>query len=176
MDKRDFASLTTQEALRVAMFIEARNARIYEQFAELFGSFQDADSRTIADVFSEMAEEEYMHGTVLQERYTERFGDAACPITADEVEDLVELPHVPDGNIFAIARAGASTVPSTQGLAIALAAEEGALRFYRRLAELTEEPELATFYAELAHFEAEHVGDLRRKMEIARQSVSGEPV
>jgi len=174
MDKRYFASLTVQEGLYIAMQIEARNAGIYEQFAELFRSFPDSDSQTIASVFTDMAEEEYAHGTELQQRYSLRFGDAPCDVSLDQLQDLVELPQVPDGSIFAIARTGAATVPCNQALAIALAAEEGALRFYGRLAAVTEDPELSFFYQELGRFEADHVGELRRKMEFARDSSNGE--
>jgi rubrerythrin len=174
MNKRSFASLTIQEGLHVAMQIEARNARIYEQFAELFRSFPDVDSQTIAAVFSEMAGEEYAHGSELHARYTAHFGDAPCNVRVDDIEDLVELPRVPDGSIFAIARSGAATVPPIQAFAIALAAEEGAVRFYGRLAGTTEDPELSFFYQELGHFEAEHVGELRQRIELARGSVNGE--
>jgi rubrerythrin len=174
MDKRYFTSLTIQEGLHVAMQIEARNARIYEQFAELFKSLPDSDSQTIAAVFSDMAEEEYAHGNELHARYTAQFGEAPCTVTLDEVEDVVELPRVPDGSIFAIARTGAATAPRTQAFAIALAAEEGALRFYGRLAEITDDPELSFFYQELGRFEANHVGELRQRIELARDSVSGD--
>jgi rubrerythrin len=172
--KRHFTSLNTQEALRVAIFVEERNARIYRQFAELFGGFPDVDSREIAAVFAEMAAEEVSHGAQLENRYRQHFGQAPCEITAEEVEDLVELPHFPDGNIFAISRAGVSAAPRMQGLAIALAAEEGAVRFYERLAEIAEEPEFGEFYADLARFEAEHVAELRRKMKLAQDAVLGE--
>ena len=37
--KRDFASLSAQEALHVAIFIEERNADIYHQLAEMFAEF-----------------------------------------------------------------------------------------------------------------------------------------
>ena len=33
--KRDFAALSAQEAVHVAIFIEERNAEIYHQFAEI---------------------------------------------------------------------------------------------------------------------------------------------
>jgi rubrerythrin len=174
MNKRCFASLTIQEGLHVAMQIEARNARIYEEFAELFRSFPDPDSQTIAAVFSEMADEEYVHGTELHARYTARFGNAPCNVILDDIEDLVELPRVPDGSIFAIARTGSATAPRNQAFAIALAAEEGALRFYSRLAGTTDDPELSFFYQELGRFEADHVGELQRRIEFARDSVNGD--
>jgi rubrerythrin len=172
MAQRYFASLTTQEALCVAISVEVRNARLYRQYADLFGSFRNADSQEIALVFREMAEEEHGHEAELRARYAHRFGDEACDITADEISDLIELPQVADGNIFAIARAGAAPVPASQALAVAYAAETGAYRFYRRLAEVCNDPEIAMIYAELARFEAEHVEKMRFRLEIARAIAS----
>ena len=93
--KRDFASLTAQEALHVAIFIEERNAEIYTQFAELFAEFRDAESLQIAQVFHEMAEEERHHGTMLQERYFERYGTQHCIITEENIRELIEVPKLP---------------------------------------------------------------------------------
>ena len=174
MKKRHFASLTAQEALHVALLIEARNARIYQQFAELFASFPDQDSQAIAAVFTEMAEEEEVHGSELQACYAARYGETECGVTPEDVQELVELPRVPDGSIFAIARAGAATAPRAQALAIALATEEGALRFYRGLQEMTEDPELSLLYEELGRFEGEHVRVLRNRITLARQSVNSD--
>jgi len=110
----------------------------------------------------------------LQERYHARFGEAPCPLTEEEVDGLIETPNVPNGNVFAIARAGAAPAPCVQGLEIALAAEEGALRFYRHLSKITDDSELRSCYSELAHFEAQHADELRHKIEIARNSATGE--
>ena len=79
--KRYFASLTPQEALHVAAFIEERNAEIYHQFAELFAEFHDPESLEIASTFWDMAAEERNHGTELQKRYFDRYGTRPCAIT-----------------------------------------------------------------------------------------------
>ena len=52
--KRSFASLNPQEALHVAIFIEERNAELYQQFADMFTEFADSESLVIAEVFREM--------------------------------------------------------------------------------------------------------------------------
>ena len=75
--KRSFQSLLPQEALHVAVFIEERNAEIYHQFAEMFASFQDFASLEIASALWDMAAEELHHSTLLQERYTSRFGQSS---------------------------------------------------------------------------------------------------
>jgi rubrerythrin len=165
MGKRFFASLSTPEALCVAISVETRNARLYRQYADLFGAFGNRDSQEISSVFREMAEEESAHEAELQERYGDRFGDMPCSVTAEDVVDLIELPRVPDGSIFAIARAGAAIMPASQALAIAFAAEEGAYRFYRRLAETCDDPDLA-------QFEAEHVEQMRFRLNLARAITS----
>jgi rubrerythrin len=103
--KRDFASLTAQEALHVAIFIEERNAEIYHQFAELFAGFRDDESLEIASTFWDMAVEERRHGTDLQQRYFDRYGTRPCAITDDDVRDFIEVPQLNSGDIFAISRA-----------------------------------------------------------------------
>jgi len=60
--KRSFASLTPQEALHVAIFIEERNAEIYRQFAEMFAEFRDPESLEIAAAFWDLFNEERRHG------------------------------------------------------------------------------------------------------------------
>jgi len=56
--KRQFTSLTPQEALHVAIFIEERNSELYHRFAEMFVEFRDVESLEIASVFWDMAAEE----------------------------------------------------------------------------------------------------------------------
>ncbi len=172
--KRDFSSLSAQEALHVAIFVEERNSVIYSQFAELFRGFDEREAQEIADVFGDMAEEERQHGTELQERYFERYGSQPCSLTEEDIQDLIEVPQLSDGNIFAIARAGATQAPRSHALAIALKAEETALRFYHRLAQITDDAELCAFYTELSLFETDHVQDLRRQMELALRAADAE--
>jgi len=168
--KREFTSLSPQEALHVAIFIEERNHELYRQFADLFQQFGDPDSDEIADVFLDMAEEERGHGTLLQERYAQRYGEETCKITEEDIRELIEVPRL-ENDIFAIARAGATASPRHHALEVALAAEEGAERFYARLMEHTEDPDLYALYRELAAFENEHVALVRRKMEAARRDL-----
>ncbi len=172
--KRDFATLTPQEALHVAIFIEERNAEIYRQFAELFQQFGGPDSQEIAHVFKQMSDDEITHGTELQERYIERYGTHSCAITADEVEDMVELPRVPDGTIFAITRAQAAPAPRSQALALALAAEQAARHYYAYLMHVTEDEELAAPYHELGAFEDDHVSAVQQQIELIGHASKGE--
>lgn len=171
--KRDFASLTAREALHVAIFIEHRNADIYRQFGDLFDGFNDPESDEIAATFWDMAEEEDRHGTQLRQRYDNRFGSAPCAITEEEIRDSIELPKFDRGDIFAIARAQVSRVPSNKAFEIALAAEQSALKFYTRLCEVTDDPELHDLYEELAADEGDHTRALRKRMKQGLHAASG---
>jgi rubrerythrin len=171
--KREFTSLTPQEALHVAIFIEERNAELYQQFAELFAEFKDPDSLEIAQVFWDMASEERTHGTMLQERYFERYGTQACVVTEEDISELLEVPKLESGELFSFSRGHASIAPRTAALQVALEAEQTALRYYSQLVERTHDRNQRSMYAELANFEADHTEFLRRKLNDARRAVSG---
>ncbi|MFB3915951.1 MAG: ferritin family protein [Terriglobales bacterium] len=163
--QREFASLTPQEGLHVAIFIEQRNAELYRQFSELFREFKDSESLEIASAFVDMAEEERNHGRQLQERYFERFGASPCGVTEDEIRDFIEVPRLDDADLFAIVRSRATPAPRVKALEVAIEAERSALRFYGKLADITSDSKLRSFYLELAEFESDHVEFLERKIE-----------
>ncbi len=171
---REFASLSAQEALHVAIFIEERNAEIYTQFAELFAEFKDPESLQIAQLFWEMAEEERHHGTMLQERYFDRYGTQHCIVTEESIRDLIEVPRLDNGELFAIVRSNTAHAPRYKALEIALNAEESAQRFYARLIPQTGDESLRKIYSELAEFEDGHSRQLRRKIENARRAAGTE--
>jgi rubrerythrin len=172
--KRDFSSLSVQEALHVAIFIEERNADIYTQFAELFAEFRDPESLQMAQVFYDMAEEERHHGTMLQERYFERYGTQHCIVTEEDIKDLIEVPKLDNGEIFAIVRSRTAHSPRYKALEIALLAEESAQKFYAKLIPRTDDSALKKIYTELAEFEDGHSRFLRGKIDIARRAASAE--
>src|SRR5215472_16149657 len=125
--KRDFVSLTPQEALHVAIFIEERNADIYHQFAEMFAEFRDPESLEIASTFWDMANEERRHGTMLQKEYFDRYGTQPCAITEEDITDFIEVPQMHNGEIFTFSRLKAGRSPRQMALEIALNAEQSAL-------------------------------------------------
>jgi rubrerythrin len=172
--KREFASLTAQEALHVAIFIEERNAEIYTQFAELFAEFKDTESLQIAHIFWEMADEERHHGTLLQERYFERYGTRHCIVTEESIRDLIEVPRLNSGELFAIVRSKTAHSPKYKALEIALSAEESAHRFYSRLIPRTNDEALKKIYTELAEFEDGHSKFLRDRIAIAKRAAGTE--
>ena len=157
--KRDFVSLSPQEALHVAIFIEERNSRIYENFAQMFAEFRDAESQDIAAAFREMAAEESRHGSVLHQRYAERFGNRACALTDADIADVIEVPQLEDGEMLIIGH-----IPLQKALGVALVAEQQARRYYTRLSEHTQDPELRALYIEFAQFERDHEEFLEKKL------------
>lgn len=160
--KRSFQSLSAQEALHVAVFIEERNSEIYHHFAEMFASFQDFASLEIAGVLWEMAVEERHHSSLLQERYTALYGQASCMLTEADILEIIELPQLQDHDIFD-SNAAKSTA-HIRALNVALSAENQARDFYAELAQNAGEPGLRALYVELSGFEAEHVEFLERRL------------
>jgi len=173
--KRDFASLTAQEALHVAVFIEERNAEIYHQFAELFAEFHDTDSLEIASTFWEMADEERQHGTLLQKLYFERFGNAPCAITEEDIRDFIEVPRLHDGEIFCTSKLKNGRSPRETALEVAINSEQAAVRYYTRLSQITNDPELRALYHEFVTFETHHTDWLQNKIAETRRSASEKP-
>lgn len=168
--KRSFASLNAQEALHVAIFVEERNANIYRQFSEMFAEFRDAQSLELAAAFWEMSNEERGHGTALQQRYTDRYGTRACAVTEEDISDFIEVPRLENGRIFSVDEVKAGRSPREMALEIAAAAEEGALRFYKSLAETCPDAELRILYQEFVDLEASHSGWLDQKLTQLRQA------
>jgi rubrerythrin len=171
--KRDFASLTAQEALHVAIFIEERNAEIYHQFAEMFAEFRDPESLEIASTFWDMATEERKHGTLLQKRYFDRYGTRPCAVTEDDIRDFIEAPRLENGDIFTISRLKVGRSPRQMALEIAIAAEQNAFRFYSHLSETTENEDMRSLYREFAGFEGDHTAWLERKVAESRRTSGG---
>jgi rubrerythrin len=160
--KHSFDSLSPQEALHVAIFIEERNAEVYHHFAEMFASFQDAASLEIAAVLWDMAAEERHHGTLLQERYTTQYGLSACALTEANIIETIELPQLKDQEIFDASTG--SEVLQFRALNVALEAENQARDFYAELARTTEDADLRALYVELSGFEAGHVEFIQRRL------------
>lgn len=171
--KRTFASLSPQEALHVAIFIEERNAGIYTDFAEMFAEFREPESLEIAAAFWDMANDERRHGTMLQQRYMDRFGTRPCAVTEDDISELIEVPRLENGELFTLSKVKVGRSPREMALEVAAAAEESALRFYRRMAEATSDPDLKALYQEFVELESSHGSWLDQKIAQARRTAGG---
>ena len=153
---RAFTSLDPQEALHVAVHIEERNAGIYHRFAEMFTQFGDPESLEIAGVFWDMAVEEKRHSALLQGKYEERYGKTECALTEEDLREMIEVPRLDDGDVFA-AKGCAAAGPRERAMQVVLMAEKSANEFYTRLAEATKDGGLRRLYHELATMEDGHV-------------------
>ena len=153
---RPFSSLNPQEALHVAVFIEERNAEIYQRFAEMFTEFRDPESFEIASVFWDMAVEEKRHSSLLQSRYQEHYGNASCAMTEEDLQEMIEVPKLESSELFSPIEAGQATARQ-RALKVALDAEQNAQAFYRQLIEQTEDGALRRLYVELSTMEDGHV-------------------
>ncbi len=160
--QRSFVSLSSQEALQVAISIEDRNAELYHRSAEMFTEFGDEESLEIAAVFWEMAIEERGHSSLLKQRYTEVYGDALCHLTEQDLVELVEVPKLENGDLFA--PPGGMIPVRARALNVALQAEVDAQKFYERLAEQTPAGPLHILFQNLAQMEDSHVAYLEAKL------------
>lgn len=171
--KRTFNTLTVQEALHAAIFVEERNAEIYHRFAEMFVEFRDEDSLAIASVFWDMAAEERHHSTLLQHRYGELFGQQPCALTDDDIYEFIEIPRLEDADVFSGATALDHRSPKERALQVGLIAELSAQKFYAGLLENCQDPGQKRLFTELADFEGEHVAFLERKLAEASRQGTG---
>lgn len=158
--KRAFSSLNPQEALHAAIFIEERNAEVYHRFAEMFNEFRDSESLEIASVFWDMAVEEKRHSGILQGRYQERYGNGRCSLTEEDLQDMIEVPKLEDGDVFANGNT-TQTSARDRALQVALAAEKNAHDYYAKLVEQTVDEPLRRLYTELSMMEDGHVNYLQ---------------
>jgi len=160
--KRSFVSLSPQEALHVAIFIEERNAELYQRFAEMFAEFGDSESLEIASIFQEMSAEEEHHSSRLQGVYLERFGTAGCAMTEEDMVELIEVPRLEEVDFFAVP-GQQKHAPRDRALRVALSAERSAQKYYADLVEKTEPGVLRKLYRELAEMENGHVAAIEQK-------------
>lgn len=153
---RSFTSLNPQEALHAAVFVEERNAGIYQRFAEMFAEFRDPESLEIASVFWDMSVEEKRHSSLLQNRYVEHYGNASCTLTEEDLQEMIEVPKLESSDFFA-SPGVQQPAARERALKVALDAEKNAQEFYGQLLERTEDGELRRLYVELATMEDGHV-------------------
>ena len=145
-----------EQALRDAIQIEVRNAKIYGSFASMFSGYDEDVKR----IFLEMAEEEKEHEHVLRKRYEERFPGHGPPGTeGSEPTEVIETPELPDSEVFIF-----DSMDVRQALEAGLRAEKEAREFYRQLILTTTDESLQETYRELNEFEDSHVRTLEDKL------------
>lgn len=153
--KRDFSSLTSPEALRVAIAIEDRNAETYRQLSDVFSNFCP-ELPALASAFFELSATERQHSIVLSTRYLERFGTVNAGIAEEDIRDFIEVPRYNVADIVSAIETGNAEAARRVALEIAAAAERSALHYYVRLAALARDPQMKSLYQEFVGFEQEH--------------------
>src|ERR1035437_10138079 len=139
--KRDFASLSPQEAFQVAIVIEERNTQLYHRMGEMFSKFCP-DSPQIVSTFYDLANTERQHGILLTSRYCERFGAVHADITEEDIQDLIEVPRFRVGDILAAAEAGDVAFAQRLLFEWSLPTDPSTVTSSPRLIETTPDPEL----------------------------------
>jgi rubrerythrin len=167
--KRSFTDLEPPEVLRIAIFIEQRNAEIYRHFAEMFTEFGDPESLEVAGLFWEMAVEERQHSAMLETRYSERYGDARPPLSEEDVQEFIEVPRL-DQEMLAGDKSDVGA--RDRALQVTLRAEISAQAFYAELAQHTPPGALRDIYEQLALMEDGHIDFLSRKLSSGARSES----
>jgi erythrin-vacuolar iron transport family protein len=147
----DFAKLTLQDALDLAILIEDEARDRYADFTRLVGGRYRGDA---ADVFLTMAQNEAKHGLQLAERRRQLFGDAPRRIGREQLDD-VEAPDQGKPRVFMSPR---------QAMEVAIESEAKAEEFYREAQRTVKDPEVRKLFEELRREEVEHQKLLRARL------------
>jgi rubrerythrin len=139
-----FAELSEQEILALAITTEDEDSRIYRGFAEGLRVQYPAS----AHVFTEMADEEVRHRTMLFDLYREKFGEYLPLIRRHDVRGFIQ--HKP----LWLAR----TLGLEEVRKYAENMEFEAVRFYRKAAEAARDASIRKLLIELSEIEVEHEG------------------
>ena len=115
----------------------------------MFTEFRDVESLEIASVFWDMAVEEKRHSGILQGKYKERYGNASCSLTEEDLQDMIEVPKLERWRRLRAGRHQQSARANGRCRSHC-AAEKSAQRFYSQLVEQTQDGPLRRLYNELA--------------------------
>ena len=113
----DFRAMSLQDALDLAIAMEAEAKERYEEFTRLVGGRYPGDA---AEMFRVMAGYEAKHGAELSARRQELFGDAPARVGIEQLDDA-EAPDRGQPRVFMSAR---------QAMEVALASEHKAHAFF----------------------------------------------
>lgn len=143
MPKIDFATLSLQDALDLAILIEDEAKERYEEFADNLTVHHTPDA---AQFFTTMAGNEAKHGADLLERRRALFQDAPARVSRDMLWD-VEAPGYDQPRMFMTVR---------EAMEVALESEVKAYSFFDAALEFVENPEVRRLFEELRGEEVEH--------------------
>jgi rubrerythrin len=149
--KLDFATLTLQDALDLAILIEEEARERYQEFQKLVGGRYRGDA---SDVFRLMAESEAKHHTELVTRRTQLFKGAASRVDRSWFED-VEAPDRGAPRVFMGPR---------QALEVALESEIKAHDFFAGALPHLRDPQVKQLFEELRGEELKHQKYIEKAM------------
>jgi rubrerythrin len=148
----DFRALSLQDALDLAIAMEAEAQERYEEFTRLVGGRYPGDA---ADMFRTMAGYEARHGAELSARRRELFGNAPARIGPEQLDDA-EAPDRGKPRVFMSAR---------QAMEVALASEHKAHDFFDGALPHVTDPQVKALFEELREEEARHAAMVRERLE-----------
>jgi rubrerythrin len=147
----DFASLSLQDALDLAILVEEE---AQERYLEFVDQMEKHHTRDAAAFFAAMARNEERHGQELRSRRHSLFGDAPTRMKRSMLWD-VEAPDYDQPRAFMSAR---------QAMRVALASERKAHEFFVRAIPCLADPEVKRLFEELRDEEVLHQSLVREAM------------
>ena len=139
----DFASLSLQDALDLAVLVEEEAKERYDDFADQMDKHRTPEA---AKFFRYMSVNEEKHGTDLAARRTALFGQAPSKVTRAMLFDI-EAPDFDAARAFMRPR---------QAMAAALASEVKAYEFFAAALPSIKDGEVKALFEELKGEELEH--------------------
>jgi rubrerythrin len=147
----DFASLSLQDALDLAILVEEE---AQERYVELVDQMEMHHTKGAATFFAAMARNEQKHGDELRARRRALFGDAPRRVTRQQLWD-VEAPGYDEVRIYMSAR---------QAMETALHSEVKAHDFFVQAIPHIQDPEVKKLFQELRDEEVLHQALVREAM------------
>jgi rubrerythrin len=148
----DFATLSLQDALDLAILVEEEAEERYRELAELVGGRYEGDA---ADVFRGMIQNEAKHKDQLAARRRRLFGDAPRRVSREMFWEI-EAPDYGKPRVFMSPR---------QAMEVALASEVKAYEFFDTALHHLENAEVKALFEELRGEEHQHQRMLEKHME-----------
>ena len=146
---RSFESLTSAEVLTLAIDVERINAGTYRKLARIFKK----RDRNLNVLFTELYEEELDHMDQLEALWSMRFGERRkARIVARDIDALAETVG-PNSLDFTTLR----ELDTRKAMALTKAAEQGAVDFYSRAAQVARDAKMKSLFTVLAEAEQEHL-------------------
>ncbi len=148
----DFATLTLQEALDLAVLVEEEARDRYEELAD---QLEQHHTPAAAAFFRKMVRVEEIHRSELQKRREQLFGHAEVRVSRASLFD-VEAPE------YDVARAGMTPFAALEA---ALVSEVKAHDFFAQAVPRVKDPDVKKLFEELRLEEVEHQQWIKVEME-----------